>query len=1255
MKRLRSSDDLDYYGDKSLCKDSASNRSSSSSHRSGFYSPKPGDAPPRKVLLTSYSSRYDRDRPLDDDARDALRIPRKRSDHDLERYDRRKLLGSGFGPDRHGERKGHGADFAERADGYGGNGRGVAHRSDGFSGPKKEFPKGFRSERDRSRREGSTSSSSWQRFGNGSKEVDEGRSFRAGFMEDRERKALRDVKSPTWSRDSGSEQSRRGFRDGKVREKEKEKSPSVSRGDSGSEQQSRMRSRSRSPPKHQEAGEVKEKDKEKEKEKEKEEEKEKEKSPSWSSGRSQSVETKKQEESSLAESGSSSEMEEGELEPEAAGELGSAPEVGSGGSPQKAVQLESGHREVVEIEGRAEAAEEVNKSPCEEGKDCPEESPVEEKREHTDEASQDHRKTSNDEMSGSNDEESETESDSAIVKDREILKGEEESWGGHLESAEEAIQYRKHLHDEEPPKQDKAIDLQLKEEDADSQELKLGEPAGSSLPDDSTGLAGERLVHSFKDKGKSVAFMPIEVAEVAKERVWIEREFRDVVSSRDMDMEGPSTRGFELFSSSPVRKVEKSDNAGITGQKDDKLGMEQLDLSLSLPNVLLPIGATGDNTTAAAPASPSQCRSVQSWSTFRTNSEGFTQSFSGSQSFFHNPSCSLTQNSVDYEQSVKSRPLFQGVDWQALAQNEAKPNEAPVYQGSLSNGNGSLYQSQAVLGNSNSDLIQALNLRAEGSGKMHSGLDKQLSFNKQVMGGQTKRHDDVKSPSQSIGSHEMGTSYGFDKKQAAREKHGGSLYRSGSQKERDQQLMDGSGTEFVESLIEKIVSEPLYEIARKFREMREESLAYFKESIRELMLNKDKHRQLLAFREALQNRSDITVEMLLKCHQTQLDILVALKTGLPDYLQLPSSLPSSDLAEIFLNLRCKNVSCRSALPASGCDCKVCVKSGFCSDCMCLVCSKFDMASDTCKWVGCDVCLHWCHVECAIRESYIRNGHSATGTQGMTEMQFHCVACNHPSEMFGFVKEVFQNFARGWNIENFYRELEYVKRIFHVSKDLRGKRLYEVADQMMVRLANNANLPEVYSYIMTFLNESNSAKYDKTLDSGIERGKGVNNVAGASQDMSWVTGAVAERVPFQGERLSSTIPSPNIGRSDQHALELELQRSDKKEPLFDELESIVRIKKAEAKMFQKRADDARREAEGLKRIAVAKSEKIEEEYTARIAKLRLAEAEELRRKKLEELQALERAHLEYFNMKIRMEADIKDLLLRMEATQRNLAL
>lgn len=108
----------------------------------------------------------------------------------------------------------------------------------------------------------------------------------------------------------------------------------------------------------------------------------------------------------------------------------------------------------------------------------------------------------------------------------------------------------------------------------------------------------------------------------------------------------------------------------------------------------------------------------------------------------------------------------------------------------------------------------------------------------------------------------------------------------------------------------------------------------------------------------------------------------------------------------------------------------------------------------------------------------------------------------------------------------------------------------------------------------------------------------------------------------------------------------------REPVFDELDSIVRIKLAEAQMFQNRADEARREAEGLNRIAQAKSKKIDEEFATRVRKLHLSEAEEIRRQKLEELQALGNAHQEYFNMKVRMEREIKDLLLKMEATKRN---
>lgn len=176
----------------------------------------------------------------------------------------------------------------------------------------------------------------------------------------------------------------------------------------------------------------------------------------------------------------------------------------------------------------------------------------------------------------------------------------------------------------------------------------------------------------------------------------------------------------------------------------------------------------------------------------------------------------------------------------------------------------------------------------------------------------------------------------------------------------------------------------------------------------------------------------------------------------------------------------------------------------------------------------------------------------------------------------------------------------------------------------------------------------------TLTSGKEQSKGSNGTAGPSQEPAWLNSVFPEKAP-QLEIPASLLPSYSYVRHDKRIVDLELQTSSTlKEPLFDELESIVKIKLAEAKMFQARADDARREAEGLQRIAIAKNEKIEEEYTSRIAKLRLAESEQMHKQKLEELQAIERTHLEYSNMKRRMEVEIRDLLVKMEATKRNLA-
>ncbi|WCJ26374.1 hypothetical protein M5689_008192 [Euphorbia peplus] len=89
------------------------------------------------------------------------------------------------------------------------------------------------------------------------------------------------------------------------------------------------------------------------------------------------------------------------------------------------------------------------------------------------------------------------------------------------------------------------------------------------------------------------------------------------------------------------------------------------------------------------------------------------------------------------------------------------------------------------------------------------------------------------------------------------------------------------------------------------------------------------------------------------------------------------------------------------------------------------------------------------------------------------------------------------------------------------------------------------------------------------------------------------------------------------------------------------------------MFQSKADEARREAQGYRRIIRAKSEKLEEEYTGKLAKLCLQETEEMRRKKLDELKVLENSHCDYYNMKLRMQAEISGLLERMEATKQQI--
>jgi len=110
----------------------------------------------------------------------------------------------------------------------------------------------------------------------------------------------------------------------------------------------------------------------------------------------------------------------------------------------------------------------------------------------------------------------------------------------------------------------------------------------------------------------------------------------------------------------------------------------------------------------------------------------------------------------------------------------------------------------------------------------------------------------------------------------------------------------------------------------------------------------------------------------------------------------------------------------------------------------------------------------------------------------------------------------------------------------------------------------------------------------------------------------------------------------------------------KKDTSDSLESIVRIKEAEARMFQNRADEARKEVEAYRQLLQVRTQKLEEEYAEKLAKLCLPETEERRRKKLDELKIIESSHTDYYNMKIRMQAEISGLLERMEATKKQWA-
>lgn len=245
----------------------------------------------------------------------------------------------------------------------------------------------------------------------------------------------------------------------------------------------------------------------------------------------------------------------------------------------------------------------------------------------------------------------------------------------------------------------------------------------------------------------------------------------------------------------------------------------------------------------------------------------------------------------------------------------------------------------------------------------------------------------------------------------------------------------------------------------------------------------------------------------------------------------------------------------------------------------------------------------------------------------TEMLFHCVGCGHKSEMFGFVKDVFVCCAKNWGPETLVKELDCVGKVFRGSDDAKGKTLHLKVNEMVKKLESKLVSPtDASNFIIQFFNYAES----------------VSEFPEPPKEQTVVT-----ETSYRKDEASVTASTSKEQMKKSFALTDAMMNS------FDSLESMVRIKEAETRMFQKKADEARIEAESFRRMIEMKTEKMEEEYTEKLARLCLQETEERRRNKLEELKKLENSHCDYRNMKMRMEAEIAGLLKRMESTRQQL--
>ncbi|XP_027341094.1 protein OBERON 3 [Abrus precatorius] len=711
-------------------------------------------------------------------------------------------------------------------------------------------------------------------------------------------------------------------------------------------------------------------------------------------------------------------------------------------------------------------------------------------------------------------------------------------------------------------------------------------------------IPGKSLLNSFEKmshKGKEVV-----VSENSnQDGKWVERDFLSLSEPR----EDSSKRSLE------EEGVERESN------RDKKPKLETLNLSLALPDVSLSLTASnalqnGDQPVRTKPSRPST-------TSYSNDYTAASLSYSYSHPFSHNPSCSLTRNSTDnfeYSLSKDDQIWNCGEGTNGSVHSRFKPIGDGV---ALSNHGAGL--SSFMQGNS-----QYKTTSSDNHSFFPSELPARPRFEAQSGGDSRGRN-----------SENLRLLEGLDD----------GKIRKLSRPER---------------IVREIVSESVPVMALTIQELADEVIVSTKEYLKNLIEKAEKKEELASLQNRLERRSDLNKETLAKCHKVQLEILVAVKMGLASFLS--NKVHLSELVEIFLYKRCRNVTCKHVLPVDDCDCKICSgNKGFCSSCMCPVCLNFDCANNTCSWIGCDVCSHWCHATCGIQRNLIKPGPSLKGPSGTSEMQFHCIGCGHASEMFGFVKDVFICCAKDWGLETLMKELDCVRRIFRESEDRKGKELHFKTNDMLLKLQTKMISPlDACNYIIQFFSYADSMSDFPA--SGI-----------SSKDMAASQAKLTKDTPSHS-KPTSLLPKYaydlSYSRSHSDAMSNDLLQKDLKASILSELknesdfhlgallrkggleslESIVRIKEAEARMFQTKADEARREAEGFQRMIRTKTAQMEEEYAEKLAKLCLHETEETQRKKQDELKVLENSYFDYYKMKKRMQDEIDGLLRRMEATK-----